>query len=388
MEEKKYMTPNELQQPYIEEENDFNLLGGIRKLVKNWKFILKWGGIAAIVGLVAAFSAVSTFTSTSKLAPESSSKSSGSSTISSLASLAGISLGSMSSSDAISPDLYPDIVTSTPFLTDLFYMPVKAKYKKEEISCNYYEYLSNCQKMSWYEALLKIPVKVIGFGYRLIGPKGEKTEVEKEDPKGFRRIGLLDSSRLTEAQEDVLRKMKKNILVVVDKKTSIISVTVTDQNPEIAKQLTDNIIAKLKDYITKYRTEKAREDLKYYEHLYDKAKEDYYNAQKLYAAYSDANQGLVRQSVMVELDRLQNESDLMYSLYNSCAQQVQVAKAQVQHETPVVTVITPSSVPLRDNESGAKTLAIWFFLGVFFASMWLLFGEEFMAKVKGPDNKE
>lgn len=45
--------------------------------------------------------------------------------MSSLAAMAGINMNASSSADAIYPDLYPDIVSSTPFITDLFNIPVK-----------------------------------------------------------------------------------------------------------------------------------------------------------------------------------------------------------------------------------------------------------------------
>jgi len=369
--------------PYeaYEEEDDIDIMEYVRKLLKNWKFIAKWAGIAAIAGVVMALSAVSTYTVTSKMAPETSSKPSTGGSLSSLASLAGINLGSMTSSDAISPELYPDIVSSTPFMTDLFYMPVKAKYKKEDIECNYYEYFLNCRKKTWYGVVMSIPGRIIGWCFSFLGPKEEKL------PKGFKHIGMLDNSHLTRVQDKVLEKMRKSISVSVDKKTSVITVSVIDQDPLIAKQLTETVISKLKDYITKYRTEKSRQDLEYYEILYLKAQDEYFTAQKRYAAYSDANQGLIRQSVMIEQERLQNEMELKYQLYNSCAQQVQMAKAQVQRETPVVTTITPPAVPLEDNESGAKTLAIFVFLGVLFASIWVLFGEDFVGKIKNPEKE-
>lgn len=361
-----------------DEEDDIDIMEYVRKLFASWRVIVKWAGIAAVIGVVVALSAVSTYTVSCKMAPERSNRSTGSN-LSSLASLAGINLSSMSTTDAISPELYPQIVSSTPFLTDLFYLPVKAEYKGGEIECNYYEYLVNCQKKVWYKLVLSAPKRVLGWCLGLFASDEDK------EPKGFKRIGMLDNSQLTKAQEGVLLKMRKNIVVSVDKKTSVISVEVTDQDPVIAKQLTDNIISKLKDYITKYRTEKSREDLDYYEKLYREAQAEYFAAQQRYAAYVDANQGLVRQSVMTEQERLQNEMDLKYQLYNSCAQQVQVAKAQVQRETPVVTTIDPPSVPLKDNESGAKTLAIWVFLGVFLSALWVLFGKDFISKFRNPE---
>lgn len=364
--------PNQApQQPY---EDEIDIMELVRKFFKEWRLVLKWCGIAAVIGVIAALSAVSTYTVSSKMAPETTSKSSGGS-LSSLASLAGINLGSMSTSDAISPDLYPEIVSSVPFMTELFYMPVEAKYKGEPIQCNYYEYLANCSKAPWYGYVISLPGKAIGAVFNIFSK-------EEKEPKGFNKLGNVDNSRLTKPQERVLIKMRKNISVAVDKKTFVITLTVTDQSPIIAAQLSQTIIDKLKDYITSYRTEKSRKDLEYYEQLYEEAQKDYFQAQKDYARYVDYNQGLVRQSVMTEQQRLQNEMELKFQLYNSCAQQVQLAKAQVQRETPVCVVIQSPTVPLKDNESGAKTLAIFIFLGLCLSALWILWGRDWIAKLK------
>lgn len=63
------------------------------------------------------------------LAPESGGKSGGGS-MGALAAMAGINLGTSSGEDALSPELYPDIVSSTPFLIELFDVKVKDQKSK------------------------------------------------------------------------------------------------------------------------------------------------------------------------------------------------------------------------------------------------------------------
>lgn len=363
------------------QEEEIDIMEYVRKLLKNWKFIAKWCGIAAVIGVIAALSAVSTYTVTSKMAPEVAGKSGGSS-LSSLASLAGINLSSMSTSDALSPDLYPDIVSSVPFIVELFNMPVTAEYKGEKIECNYYEYLANCQKAPWYGYIISFPGKVLGWCFSFLGPQ------EEREPKGFKKLGAVDEMNLTKPQEKIIKGIRERVSVAVDKKTSTITLTVTDQNATIAAELCETIIDNLSKHITSYRTEKARNDLEYYEKLYDEAQAEYFEAQQKYALYVDANQGLVRQSVMTEQERLQNEMDLKYQLYNSCAQQVQMSKAQVQRETPVCATIQPPTVPLQDNESGAKTLAVFIFLGLLVSGVWVIWGKDALAKFKEETKSE
>ena len=84
---------------YREEEYDeIDIMELLRKLFKEWKLILKWCGIAAVIGLVIAFSIPKEYTVNSTLAPEVVSRSGGGN-LSSLASLAGINLSSMSTAN-------------------------------------------------------------------------------------------------------------------------------------------------------------------------------------------------------------------------------------------------------------------------------------------------
>ena len=79
--------------------------------------------IAAVVAIVVAFSIPKDYESIVVLAPESSSGSALSG-LSSLASLAGVNMGSIQNEDALYPELYPQIIGSTVFLSDLYEMQV------------------------------------------------------------------------------------------------------------------------------------------------------------------------------------------------------------------------------------------------------------------------
>ena len=141
--------------------------------------------------------------------------------------------------------------------------------------------------------------------------------------------------------------------------------------------------------MTNYRTEKSRQDLEYYETLYEESKAAYFESQQRYASYVDRNQGVILQRVKTEQERLQNEMNLNYQLYNACAQQLQTAKAKVQQETPVFTVINPPQVPLqRAKPSKVKILFVSIFLGAMVAAVWILWGRDIIANFKKKDEEE
>ena len=312
------------------------------------------------------------------MAPETVSKTGGGS-LGSLASLAGINLSSMSTADAVYPDLYPDIVSSTPFVVELFPVRVDFKDRKAESSADYYTYLKDYTRSPWWSKVTSAPFKALGWFMGLFR--------EKEEPvEGFSN---LDPARLTPEQEGVAKAIRESISLAVDKKTSVITLNVTAQDPQVAAKVSEEVISRLKTYVTSYRTEKARQDLAYYEGLYNESKEAYFNAQQRYASYVDRNQGVVLQRVRTEQERLENEMNLSFQLYNTCAQQLQAAKAKVQQETPVFTIINPPQVPLkRSKPSKVTILAACIFLGAVIAAVWVLWGRDFMAGLKKKEEEE
>ena len=375
MEEKKNIEPQNLEEEY----DEIDIMELLRKLFKDWKLILKWCGIAAVVGLVIAFSIPAEFTVNSKLAPESVSRSGGGS-LGSLASLAGISLGSVSGSDAVYPDLYPDIISSTPFVVELFPVQVEFGDKKQPVTADYYTYLKKYTRKPWWGKVMGFPMKALGWFVGLFREKGEKPE------EGYAH---LDPTALTAEQAGVANAIRENVMLSVDKKTSIISLAVTAQDPKVAAEISEEVISRLQTYVTNYRTEKARLDVEYYEGLYNESKEAYFKSQQLYAGYMDRNQGVVLQRVKTEQERLQNEMNLNYQLYNTCAQQLQAAKAKVQQETPVFTIINPPQVPLKKSNTSKLTILIAsIFLGAVVAAVWILWGRDTIANFKKKDDEE
>lgn len=353
---------------YVEEQyEEIDLMELFRKLLKNWKLILKWCGVAAVIGLVVGFSIPKEYTVSSRMAPEVVNRSSGN--LSSLASLAGINLNNVSTSDAVYPDLYPDIVSSNPFVVELFSMPVSFEHKGETVDTDLYDYLKNYTRSPWWSYVVQAPFKALGWFMGLFREKTEPVEGYAD----------LDPSALTKEQEDIAKALRNSINISVDSKTSVISADVTAQDPVVATRLSEALIEQLQEYVTAYRTEKSRKDLEYYQQLYDEAREVYYDAQQKYAQYVDANQGVVRQSVMIEQDRLRSEMELNNSLYTTCAQQLQMAKAKVQMETPVYAVITPPTMPLEPSKpSKMMTLIAFIFLGGVLSCVWVLWGRDWI----------
>lgn len=305
-------------------------------------------GVAAVIAIIVAFSIPRIYKSSIMLAPEETS-SGFSGNISSLASMVGMNMKFGDSGDAIYPEIYPDAMESTTFLVSLF--PVKVSSKNGEIKdMPYSDYLEKHQKHPWWEYPGVLIRKLIKF------IKGPDTAGNSKE---------IDPCCLTKEQSELAGAISGNIKCHVDKKTNVISITVTDQDALIAKTMVDTVTAHLQDFITNYRTNKARNDEAYMKQLFNEAKQQYDEARRKYASYSDANAKVVLQSVQSRIDDLENEMQLRYNIFTQVTEQLQMAKAKVQERTPAFTTLQNSTVPVKHSNMPKVFILILFLILAF-----------------------
>ena len=155
-------TINKIKRQELPEEQEIDLIELAQKLWKERKFLLKGCGIAVVVGLIVAFSIPKEYTTTVKLAPETQDAAKKKSSLGGLAAMAGINLNAAAGAGAISPDLYPDVVQSTPFLLELF--PVEVTDKEKELSTTLYDYMSEHQRKAWWGYIVSRSIQGVGCG--------------------------------------------------------------------------------------------------------------------------------------------------------------------------------------------------------------------------------
>lgn len=342
-----------------EEEKEIDFIEVACYLWKERRFLLKVGGCALVAALVIVFSLPKEYTTVIKLAPESEDVSKKISGLGGLAAMAGINLNTSSGADAISLDLYPDVVQSIPFLLELF--PAEINYKKGDERISLYDYMTFHQRGPWWSYLTAAPFKAL----RII----KSLFVEKKEELS----GAIDPFHLTSTQEEAIRALKDRISISVDKKTLVITLSVQMQNALASAQVARLVQEKLQNYITAYRTRKVKDDLEFTQTVFDDARTAYYKAQRAYAAFEDANRNIISSSYRTELERLKNEMTLSFNVYNTLAQKLEQDKLRVQEKTPVYTVIEPATVPLKASSPKKMLILIGIMLLGFLGGIGYLF---------------
>lgn len=363
-ENKNYQHPD-VQDPE-NDELEIDWMEILRKIIAIRKTLYKAAGVGVVLGIIIALSIPKQYTVTVTLSPEMSGDKAGGG----LASLASSFLGGAATSnspDALNATLAPDIVTSTPFILELFNTRVQTLDGK--LDTTLVAYLDE-QKQPWWGYIKAAPGMAIGAIKSLFAEEADTASV-------------LNPFQLTEKEASKVEAIKQSIIAEVDKKTAKTTISVTLQDPKVTAIVADSVVAKLQQYIIDYRIKKAKEDCAYLEQLYKERQQEYYEAQSKYAHYFDSNRNIAFQSVRAEQERLQNDMNLAYQVYSQVAQQLQVARAKIQEEKPVFAVVEPATIPLEPSGSNRKViLAGIVLLTVCCAGVWKLLGENYWKKLK------
>lgn len=363
-ENKNYQHPD-VQDPE-NDELEIDWMEILRKIIAIRKTLYKAAGVGVVLGIIIALSIPKQYTVTVSLSPEMSGDKAGGG----LASLASSFLGggaTSSSNDALNLTLAPNIVSSTPFVLDLFDTRVQTLDGEQDTTL--VAYLDE-QKSPWFSYIIKAPSMAIGAIKSLFTEEADTT-------------ATLNPFQLTEKEAAKVKGLRQSILAEVDKKTSMTTITVTLQDPKVTAIVADSVVGKLQQYIIDYRIKKAKEDCAYLEELYHERQQEYYDAQSKYAHYFDTNRNIAFQSVRAEQERLQNDMNLAYQVYSQVAQQLQVARAKIQEEKPVFAVVEPATVPLEPSGISRKVI----FLGIIFilvcgTGFWKLLGYQLYKQTK------
>ena len=343
---------------------------------KHRKLYYKVLGITFVVACIIGFSIPKTYKCEVMLAPELAT-SSNTSSLMSLASSYGLRLGSSSmigNSDALFPTLYPDMMISTDFLTSLF--PIQIRQTDSLTTKSYYDYLKNDQKRAWWGAAIG---GVIGGIANVVSSMfaSDKDSLELNDAQ-------VDPFMLTDDQTNIAELVARKVVCDVDQKTLVITIDVVDQDPLVCATLADSVKNRLQAFITKYRTNKARGDLEYYDNLCKESKASYDKARQKYADFVDANNDIILASVRAKQNDLENEMQLRYNAYVNYSSLRQGAEARVQQATPAFTTLQNATVPVKPVGPRKKRIVlIFFFLAIMGTTAYILHKESELLPMLG-----
>lgn len=326
-----------------------------RKRIFYWSIL-----VMVILGSVRFFTAPNTYESVAtKLTEVESGNQSGLSQLSSLASLSGINLPLAGANSSISPEMYPEIISSKPFLIELVNEKFYFQSKKDSIVLKEYlvEEYSNRPINVIFGGITSIPSRFVSLfpsDVTAVSPVVESALEEEGKPKF-----LIFSN-----EEDLASELLKASIKIEDEGTMI---TLTVKMPEalIAAELNNIIFEKIVRYVTDYKTRKLRINLSFIEERTKESEANFIKSQMALASFRDNNQGIISQRARTREEQLQAEFNIAYNVYNSMMQELETSRIQLKKETPIFSEFAAPIVPNSPvNTSFLKTFIIFSFLGV------------------------
>lgn len=349
--------------PETNNNKEIDLLDLLRRVWDARRRIVKYALIGGAAGLIIGFSIPKSYVTTIKLAPESKNGSQSGGGMAGLAAMAGINLNQGAGNDGITAAIFPEIVRSTPFLLEFAEIPVTLSAPKGEtgVQMSLFDYVREHQKRAWWKYITAFPGQAIGWVTSIGGDKAEEEALPALDS--------VDLFFLPTPYRSFVGALNKMLQVEEDKKSSMLEVKVTMQDPLVAAVVADSLVMKLQRYMTAYRTQKTRNDLEQNIRQNAEAKLRYYEAEDRLVAAVDQNRTISSEALRTRIERLRNEREIAYNVYNQTASQVEVTKIKLQEETPIATVVEPAIVSDRPAAPNKMLFLVGFaFLGAFIAT--------------------
>jgi uncharacterized protein involved in exopolysaccharide biosynthesis len=329
----------------IIKDDEIDLIEVAKTIWAGRKLILKVTGVFLIIGLIIAFGSKVEYEASCKLMPENQEgMKSNLGGLGSLAGLAGINLD-MGGTGALTPELYPQIAQSVPFIMKVWDEPIE--FEKQDTTISSYIYFKEIDKPSFLGLIFKYS---IGLPFQV------KAWFTKSDEQKNTTENEPQIIRLNKEDTELLEKYRDRISVNVDTKTGILTLSTEMPDAMAAAELAQLSIDQLTKYATDYKVSKAKENFDFVQARYDEAKIEFENSQEKLAVFNDRNRNVVTALAQSESQRLQNEYNLTFEVYKGLATQLEQAKIKVKEETPVFTVLEPVKVPV--DKSSPKRILI------------------------------
>lgn len=297
-----------------------------------------------------------------------------------IAGLAGINLSGMTGvgmNNAFSPDLYPKLLESKPFLLGLikeeFYFETKGK--RMSLEDYYLEERPDDLLSKTVEFIVGVPYLILS----MFEPSEEEvktTDIVDSDQEEKEYIFISPDENY------VISEVKKKIKI--ENKGRIITLSVKMPEALISAEFNVLVFKKILGFVSTYKIEKQKTNLLFIEQSTNEAEANFKKAQINLATFRDSNQGIISQRARTREEQLDAEFNLAFQLYSTLKQELENSKIELKKETPIFTTFEEAVVPnAPSNSSPVKIVLICIFLGSFLGLLviLLLLGRDYLRAI-------
>ena len=236
----------------------------------------------------------------------------------------GVDLVDTEDTDAIRPDLYPSVLQSTPFMLHLMGQAATTNGVQRTTVASV---LTSDGVIGWWQTLFS----------------------SKEMPHKQSVVMVGQPVKLAKREQELAEEIGRRVSARLDTRSGVIRISARMPDAHVAAVVAQSAMNYLTDYVTNYRTEKARQDLRFYSLRLNEVRLRYQNAQMTVFRYNDQHKYavVVMQAATMDKQRMDTELSIAQTVYAELSREFERAKLRVQERTPVFTVLEPARVPLE-----------------------------------------
>jgi hypothetical protein len=279
--------------------------------------------------------------------------------------------------------MMPRIIQSETFLYDFIFEEIEFERFDEPITLH--EFFNNHYETPFRDKVYRFirnytidfPAAVLDYivNFTLFEPE------EEEELQVVDELIEIDDRLLSLGGDErtAISQLADRITLTID--GTFVTVETRMPDRKAAALLNVMVIERIQDYVVNYQIEKAKLNLGFIQDQKEQARERYEDAQRELAEFRDANINLATNVARTEDERLSNQRNLMFNIYNSIAVELEQAQLRLQEETPIFSVLQKSSLPTRALGSSNRLVIVLFILGGFIGVA-LVFGSKIYEKVR------
>lgn len=338
-------------------EFSFDIVTMIKLILKRKNTLIRYLMAFVSLGLLIAILSPNEYIASSTFIPRINDEQGSGRQLGGLAALAGIGgLAGESSSGEIPPEIYPRIIASSNYKSQLANSLVETS--DMDSAMTFMEYMENHYEEPFFNKIKKYTIGLPGLLIKTIKGKGNLTEKVIENKHD-------DIIELSKQQIAIFEIIGSRLTVGYMEKEGIVSIRYQDYDPDIASQMTNSAKEILQLEIRNYKLQIANQNLDFIQRRFEEKAKDFEQVQINLARFRDKNQGISSALARNELERLETDFDLKYNLYLDVAKQLEQAKLVREKDTPVFTVIQPVIKPYKRSFPNRVLILIGFsFLGI------------------------
>jgi len=352
-------------------DDEIDLLALAKTVWNQRKLVFRIVGLFVLLGLLVAILSPKEYTASGTYLPQTSEGGKAGGSLSGLASLAGINLGGAGGGSEIPPTLYPKIVGSVPFKKAMLKAPLQFEEIDQEVT--YQEYYEGYSSPGLLGYIKRYTIGLPGLIIKTL--KGEQKE----------EIGTNEGGEIITVSPNEVGHFKRlggQLSVSFNDNEGFVQLSAVMQEPKAAAQLAKYAESLLQKEVIDFKVKNAEEQLKFTEERYQEKKKEFEAIQNKLAQFRDRNQNISSSVALNQLEKLEAEYNLAFSVYSELAKQLEQAKLQVSKDTPVFSVIDPITIPAERSAPSRSLILITYIVIGIIISLSIVFGSKYFVILK------